>query len=95
MYDRRQQRFKERHLQTRISPNRCSKHYEIKFYVEKTRTENSAIVTDIDYDLVDKIEKAVALTRKSVVEILSKITKDKFVFFQANHEEFIRKSAKS
>jgi type III restriction enzyme len=65
------------------------------FYGEKTRTEKlTAPDSDIEYDLVGKIAKAATLTRKTVVQILSKIAKDKFAMFQANPEEFITKVGK-
>ncbi|MDR2267104.1 MAG: DEAD/DEAH box helicase family protein [Christensenellaceae bacterium] len=65
------------------------------FYTEKTRTEKILPAdSDIEYDLVGKIATATTLTRRTVVEILSKIGKDKFDMFQANPEEFIAKVSK-
>jgi type III restriction enzyme len=47
-------------------------------------------VTSLKYDLVGDIAKAGKVTRKTVVEILTKITPSKFALFQANPEEFIK-----
>ena len=59
----------------------------------KTKTET---VTDfsasmVEYDLIGEITKDTGLTRKTVIEILTKITPEKFNCFQYNPEEFIRK----
>ena len=59
----------------------------------KTKTET---VTDfsasmVEYDLIGEITKDTGLTRKTVIEILTKITPEKFNYFQNNPEEFIRK----
>lgn len=59
----------------------------------KTKTET---VTDfsasmVEYDLTGEITKDTGLTRKTVIEILTKITPEKFNYFQYNPEEFIRK----
>jgi len=64
------------------------------FYGEKTRTERlESAGSDIDYDLVGKIASACDLTRRSVVQILHRISKAKFDLFKANPEEFITKVA--
>ena len=59
----------------------------------KTKTET---VTDfsasmVEYDLIGEITKDTGLTRKTVIEILTKIKPEKFNYFQYNPEEFIRK----
>jgi len=65
------------------------------FYGEKTRTERlESAGSDIDYDLVGKIASTCNLTRRSVAQILHKISKAKFDLFKANPEEFITKVAK-
>lgn len=65
------------------------------FYGENTRTEKMLSTdSDIKYDLVGKISQAATLTRRTVVEILSKIDKDKFAMFRTNPEEFITKVGK-
>jgi len=46
------------------------------------------------YDLIGEIEKNTSLTRKTIVNILSKIREDKFNQFKINPEEFIIKVTK-
>lgn len=66
------------------------------FYGEKTRTETMQVAdTDVEYDLIGKIATDSTLTRKTVVEILSKITAEKFDMYKANPEEFIAKVSKT
>jgi type III restriction enzyme len=48
---------------------------------------------DTTYDLVGEIERNTALTRKTIVTILSKISEEKFKLFCVNPEEFILKTA--
>lgn len=65
------------------------------FFGEKTRTEKlSSAHADVEYDLVEKIATESKLTRKTVVEILTKISPDKFSMFKTNPEEFISKVSK-
>jgi type III restriction enzyme len=51
------------------------------------------IIQDTTYDLVGEIERNTALTRKTIVTILSKISEEKFKLFCVNPEEFILKTA--
>ncbi len=44
-----------------------------------------------EYDLIGEITKDTGLTRKTVIDILIKITPEKFKYYQYNPEEFIRK----
>ena len=46
------------------------------------------------YDLVGEIERNTALTRKTIVAILGKISGEKFKLFSVNPEEFILKTCK-
>ena len=55
---------------------------------EKLQTD---IVSNVRYDLLDKISSATRLTRKTVATILTRIRPSKFAMFKANPEEFIRK----
>jgi type III restriction enzyme len=48
----------------------------------------------VKYDLVGEIAKGVTLTRKTVVEILKKLSPAKLAMFQNNPEEFIRNVVK-
>ncbi len=65
------------------------------FYGEKTKTRSlQSADSDIDYDLVGKIAGNATLTRKTVVEILTKICSEKFAMFKTNPEEFISNVSK-
>ncbi|MGD6731866.1 MAG: type III restriction-modification system endonuclease [Pleomorphochaeta sp.] len=63
------------------------------FCSEQTRTETlrNAVKSNIKYDLVGKISEATLLTRKTVVNILKNINKEKLDMFKLNPEEFITK----
>ena len=50
-------------------------------------------IGETKYDLVGELERSTALTRKSIVTILSKITPEKFELFGVNPEAFILKVA--
>lgn len=56
-----------------------------------TEVLKTAIVSNVRYDLIGKIASGATLTRRSVAEILSKITPSKFDMYKANPEEFISK----
>ena len=45
----------------------------------------------VEYDLIGEITKDTGLTRKTVIDILTKITPEKFNYYKYNPEEFIRK----
>jgi len=45
----------------------------------------------VEYDLIGEITKETRLTRKTVIDILTKIDPKKFNYYQYNPEEFIRK----
>jgi type III site-specific deoxyribonuclease len=45
----------------------------------------------VEYDLIGEITKDTRLTRKTVIDILTKIDPKKFNYYQYNPEEFIRK----
>ena len=45
----------------------------------------------VEYDLIGEITRDTGLTRKTIIEILSKINPQKFDHFKYNPEEFIRK----
>ena len=49
--------------------------------------------TQTRYDLVGKLVEATRLTRKTIVQILSKINPEKFLLFKKNPEEFILKTS--
>lgn len=57
----------------------------------KSRTEllQTAIVSNVRYDVIGKIAQGTTLTRRTVATILSKISPKKFSFYKANPEEFI------
>jgi len=57
----------------------------------KTEVVDDFSTSQIEYDLISEITKATGLTRKTVIEILSKISPLKFSYYQYNPEEFIRK----
>ena len=50
--------------------------------------------TDTVYDIVGEIEAKTHLTRRTIVDILKAIKKEKFLLLQKNPEEFIAKSAR-
>ena len=56
-----------------------------------TEVLTTAIVSNVRYDLIDKIASGATLTRKTVTEILMKISPIKFNMYKANPEEFISK----
>ena len=51
-------------------------------------------VVDVNtkYDLIGTISKETKLTRKTIIEILSKMNQEVFTQYQHNPEEFIRKT---
>jgi type III restriction enzyme len=59
----------------------------------KSDTEKlqTAIVSNVRYDVIGKIAQGATLTRRTVAEILTKISPAKFVMYKANPEEFISK----
>lgn len=65
------------------------------FLNKETRTEVVRLNTQggIKYDLIGKVSSLTDLKRKTVHEILTKISKDKFNLFQENPEEFITKTS--
>ncbi|AFR36589.1 type III restriction-modification system endonuclease [Riemerella anatipestifer] len=58
-----------------------------------TKLDNN-LYTDTFYDIVGEIETLTSLTRRTIVEILKKISPKKFALIQKNPEEFIAKSSK-
>lgn len=56
-----------------------------------TEVLTTAIVPNVRYDLIGKIASSTTLTRKTVTEILMKISPIKFNMYKANPEEFISK----
>ena len=57
----------------------------------KTETVEDFSPSMVEYDLIGEITKDTGLTRKTVIDILTKITPEKFSYYQYNPEEFIRK----
>ena len=57
----------------------------------KTETVNDFSASMVEYDLIGEITKDTGLTRKTIIDILTKITPEKFNYYQYNPEEFIRK----
>jgi type III restriction enzyme len=57
----------------------------------KTETVEDFSPSMVEYDLIGEITKDTGLTRKTVIDILTKITPEKFKYYQYNPEEFIRK----
>ncbi len=58
---------------------------------QKTEVVENFIPSTTPYDLVGEIVRDTSLTRKTVIEILSKISPSKFNIYKYNPEEFIRK----
>lgn len=56
-----------------------------------TEVLKTAIVSNVRYDLIGKIAQGATLTRRTVAEILTKISPLKFIKYKANPEEFISK----
>lgn len=56
-----------------------------------TKVLTTVIVSNVRYDLIGKIASGTTLTRKTVTEILMKISPIKFNMYKANPEEFISK----
>lgn len=56
-----------------------------------TKTLKHAVTSEIKYDLVGKIAAGTILTRRTVVDILKKLSKNKLYMFKNNPEEFISK----
>ena len=56
-----------------------------------TEVLETAIVSNVRYDLIGKIASGATLTRRTVAEILTKIRPTKFDMYKANPEEFISK----
>ena len=71
----------------------------LKEHTTLTNGKTSTSVIDdftpsqIEYDLIGELTKDTGLTRKTIITILSKITPEKFNYYQYNPEEFIRKVA--
>ncbi len=57
----------------------------------KTETIEEFSPSQIEYDLIGEITRDTGLTRKTVINILTKISPEKFNYYQYNPEEFIRK----
>ncbi len=66
------------------------------FYTGSTRTEHlkGILSNSTKYDLIGKISDGTKLTRKTVVQILRGIDKNKFNLYRINPEEFIAKVCK-
>ena len=60
--------------------------------ITKIETVEDFSPSQVEYDLIGEITKDTGLTRKTIIEILSKITPEKFSYYQYNPEEFIRKT---
>jgi Restriction endonuclease len=54
---------------------------------------NAAAETTIKYDLIGELTKTTKLTRKTIIKILTTISKDKFELYKHGPEEFIKKVA--
>lgn len=50
--------------------------------------------SQIKYDLIGELTRDTGLTRKTIINILSKIDREKFEIYKYNPEEFIRKTVK-
>ncbi len=57
----------------------------------KTEIIENYTPSQVEYDLIGEITKDTGLTRKTIIEILTKISSEKFNYFKYNPEEFIRK----
>lgn len=63
----------------------------LDFKERETKTEiiRTGVVTHVKYDLLGQVAKGTMLTRRTVAEILGKISPVKFNMYRANPEEFI------
>lgn len=57
----------------------------------KTEKVEDFSPSQVEYDLIGEITKDTGLTRRTIIDILSKISPEKFSYYQYNPEEFIRK----
>ena len=57
----------------------------------KTELIEDFTPSQVKYDLIGEVAKDTGLTRKTIINILSKINFEKFSYYQYNPEEFIRK----
>ena len=66
------------------------------FQGSKTETKSlqNAVVTNLRYDLIERIATPTSLTRAVIAEILRKMSPKKFECFKVNPEEFITKAIK-
>lgn len=66
------------------------------FHISENKTQelHHAEVSQVKYDLIGKIAEATILTRRTVANILQKISPKKYVMYLANPEEFISKVVK-
>lgn len=66
------------------------------FEIDETKNikEERSIYSNVKYDLVGKIATSTGLTRKTIGEILSQISSDKFKLFKVNPEEFIMEASR-
>lgn len=58
---------------------------------EKYESVDQYYVVKTEYDLIGEITKETGLTRKTIIEILKSISREKFELFKYNPDEFIRK----
>lgn len=67
---------------------------ESSMYVAGVSNEvyDDFVTVSTKYDLIGSISKDTGLTRRTIIEILSKIRQDVFAQYQYNPEEFIRKA---
>lgn len=59
----------------------------------KTEVYDDFVPVNTKYDLIGSIAKDTGLTRKTIIEILSKIRQDTFAQYKYNPEEFIRRAS--
>ena len=67
---------------------------ESSMYVSDVSNEvyEDFVTVSTKYDLIGSVSKDTGLTRRTIIEILSKIRQDVFAQYQYNPEEFIRKA---
>ena len=66
------------------------------FEIDETKNikEERSIYSNVKYDLVGKIATSTGLTRKTIGDILSQMSSDKFKLFKVNPEEFIMEASR-
>lgn len=87
-----QVRISEGEQKERLSSTSLANGMAMTNGITKIETVEDFSPSQVEYDLIGEITKDTGLTRKTIIEILSRITPEKFSYYQYNPEEFIRKT---